>query len=48
MSLAIKETIPLVGDILIELKENKTLGKNLIISYTFNTAFVPSDTYLSL
>jgi hypothetical protein len=28
------------GDITIEIKEDKALGKNLLISYVFNTAFV--------
>lgn len=32
-----------VGDITIQIKEDKPLGKNLLINYVFNTAFVNAN-----
>ena len=33
----------MVGDVVVELKDNKAVGKNLIISYYLNTAFLPKN-----
>jgi hypothetical protein len=39
-----KEEVALVGDITIDLKENRSVGRNLLISYVFNTAFLTEQT----
>ena len=38
--LRLKKEIPLAGDIVFEFKDTKAVGHNLLISYTFNTAFL--------
>lgn len=48
MNLLVKQSFAMVGDIVIELKENKALGKNLLISYVFNTAFVEYNMYINI
>ena len=44
LTLQLKNKTALAGDIVIELKDSKSLGTNLVISYVFNTAFVQTDT----
>jgi len=41
--LRLKKDIALVGDIVIEFKDTKAVGHNLLISYTFNTTFVNTN-----
>ena len=38
-----KHKVALVGDILVEIKENKAIGTNLLISYSFNSAFLTNS-----
>jgi hypothetical protein len=35
-----------VGDVVIEFKDTKAVGHNLLISYSFNTAFVDFNAYI--
>jgi len=43
--LKLNKDYPLVGDIVIEIKDTKSVGHNLLISYAFNTAFVNTNKY---
>ena len=38
--LQIKQSVPITGDIVVEIKDSKAIGTNLLISYVFNTAFI--------
>lgn len=38
-----KQKFLLAGDIVIEIKENKTIGTNSLINYVFNTAFLDNQ-----
>jgi len=40
LALQLKQEVNLIGDIAIDIKDNKTVGHNLLISYVFNTAFI--------
>ena len=44
--LKVKQEVALVGDITIDIKEKRSVGHNLIISYVFNTAFLDDQQYL--
>lgn len=43
--LKVKYEFTFVGDVTLEIKDNRAVGHNLLISYVFNTAFLPAATY---
>ena len=39
--MCVKEEVYLAGDIVIEIKQEQKIGKNLTGTFSFNTAFIP-------